>query len=72
MFDLGNYLRDIREKRGYSLRDLERKSGYSFSFIAMIESGKRVPKRFTFQCLLQSMGINDPREVDSLFISARS
>lgn len=71
MLDLGQYLRQARERNGYSLRDLERKSGYSNGFIAMIESGKRVPKRFAFLCLLQSMGIDDTSEADSLLIDAK-
>jgi transcriptional regulator with XRE-family HTH domain len=71
MLDLGQYLRRERERKGYSLRDLERKSGYSNGFIAMIESGKRVPKRFAFLCLLQSMCIDDTSEADSLLIDAK-
>jgi transcriptional regulator with XRE-family HTH domain len=71
MLDLGQYLRTLREGRGYSLRDLERKSGYSNGFIAMIESGKRVPKRFALMCLLESMGIKDTSEADPLFLDAR-
>ena len=39
--DLGSYLIQVRNERGYSQRDLAEKSGVSPAEISRVESGKR-------------------------------
>lgn len=41
--DLGQYLKKIRDERGFSLRKLEEISGVSNAYISQIENGKRTP-----------------------------
>ncbi len=41
--DLGNYLRDLRNRRRLTLRDVEKESGASGSYLSQVEQGKRKP-----------------------------
>jgi len=41
--DLGNYLRDLRNRRRLTLRDVENESGASGSYLSQVEQGKRKP-----------------------------
>lgn len=41
MSELGNYLREVREAKGYSIRYVAEKSGVSNAYISQIETGKR-------------------------------
>lgn len=40
-FDLGSYLRDLRENKGLTTRELSEAIGYSYSYIAGVEKGHK-------------------------------
>lgn len=58
MNDFGKKLRYYREKRGMSLREMARKCGYSYSYLANIEAGRKTPRLFTMDCLMEALSVN--------------
>ena len=45
MADFGEYLKNLRDKRKFSLRDVAAKTGMSYSYLTMIEHGRRKPPK---------------------------
>ena len=59
--DLGSYLIQVRNERGYSQRDLAEKSGVSPAEISRLESGKRQkPSPTMLRAIADSMVISYP------------
>ncbi|MEJ6467304.1 helix-turn-helix domain-containing protein [Fusobacterium ulcerans] len=58
---LGDLLKELREKKGYSLKKLENLSGVSQSYISDIENGIRgvVPKREKLDMILKTLNPNE-------------
>lgn len=68
----GTLLKAVREDRGYSLREVARKSGYSASYIAEIESGRRLPRFFALECILMALAAPEKKqEIFSLYREAK-
>lgn len=51
-------LRDFREKEGLSVRQLAKKAGVSFSYLAQIERGEKVPSPVVAKRLADAMGVS--------------
>lgn len=63
----GEYLRNLREKKGYSIRQLALYSGISNSYLSQVEQGKRgIPKPEYLQKLAKALEI----EYDDLLAAA--
>ena len=60
--DLGSYLIQVRNERGYSQRDLAEKSGVSPAEISRVESGKR--QKISYPYLMQLAGYMDETAPD--------
>ncbi len=59
--DLGSYLIQVRNQRGYSQRDLAEKSGVSPAEISRVESGKRLkPSPAVLRALADTLVISYP------------
>ena len=59
--DLGSYLIQVRNERGYSQRDLAEKSGVSPAEISRVESGKRLkPSPTVLRALSETLVISYP------------
>lgn len=55
---IGQKIKAIREKQGYSMRDLAAASGLSVSFISRVESGKTNLSVMSLQKILESLEID--------------
>ena len=51
LVEIGQRLRDLRAKRGFSIRELAKKSGLNVNTLSMIENGKTTPSLETLQQL---------------------
>jgi transcriptional regulator with XRE-family HTH domain len=51
LVDIGQRLREIRARNGFSIRDLARKSGLNVNTLSMIENGRTSPSLETLQQL---------------------
>ena len=59
--DLGSYLIQVRNERGYSQRDLAEKSGVSPAEISRVESGKRLkPSPAVLRAIAETLVISYP------------
>ncbi|HYX36836.1 MAG TPA: helix-turn-helix transcriptional regulator [Oligoflexus sp.] len=58
MNDFGKQLRYYREKQGLTLREMARRCGYSYSYLANIEAGRKIPRLFTMDCLMKTLSVN--------------
>lgn len=57
--NFGGYLKQVREKKGYSINKLNQRSGVSAAHISRIESGKRsTPSPETIEKLSKALGTN--------------
>lgn len=75
--DVGNRLRELRDRRNISMRGLAQKSGLSANALSMIERGKTSPSVSTLYKLADALGVpiteffNQPLEKDQVvFIKA--
>jgi len=72
MNQLGQYLKVLRNNKGFSLREVARKSGYSSSYLFDIESGRRTPQLFALQCIVEAMALtNEWDKLLSMLIDTR-
>lgn len=63
MGDLGERLKEIRQRAGFSLRELARQAGVSPSLVSQIENGKSQPSVGTLYTFARLLGVS----VDELF-----
>lgn len=55
---LGKYLRDLRKEKGLTTRELGEKMNYSYSYVASLETGKRVPTDEVLEKFIYSLASN--------------
>lgn len=55
---LGNYLRNLRNKKNVTTRELGDLIGYSYSYIASIETGKRKPREAVVEKYIYQLAYN--------------
>lgn len=63
MTDFGSWLREVRQRRGYSLRRLAREVGCSPTYISVIERGADIPPAPAMQARLAVTLDIDPGEM---------
>lgn len=56
---LGKYLRDLRKEKGLTTRELGEKMNYSYSYVASLETGKRVPTDEVLEKYIYSLAANN-------------
>ena len=70
---LGKYLRDLRKEKGLTTRELGEKMNYSYSYVASLETGKRVPTDEVLEKYIYSLAANNDelKEIKNIVKSAQ-
>lgn len=64
---VGQVLRKIRQQSGLSQEYVAVRSGYSRSFIANVESGRRMPCPFSLDVIMDTLDVSDRSEIIAAF-----
>lgn len=64
---VGQRLKRLRQESGLSQEYVSARSGYSRSFIANVESGRRLPCPFSLGVIMDTLAIADRSEIIAAF-----